>query len=58
MIEHKNVRVREKTWTKLKELSINSELSMTLIIDNLVQEHLSRQTKDTKKPGTTKAMSG
>jgi predicted DNA-binding ribbon-helix-helix protein len=58
MIEHKNVRVREKTWTKLKELSTNSELSMTLIIDNLVKEHLSRQAQDTKKPHTEKSMQG
>jgi len=42
MIEHKTVRIRAKTWTLLKQLSSEQELSLTLIIDNLVREHITK----------------
>jgi predicted DNA-binding ribbon-helix-helix protein len=49
MIEHKTIRVRAKTWTLLKQLSDDRELSLTLIVDNLVREHIAKL-PNTKKP--------
>jgi macrodomain Ter protein organizer (MatP/YcbG family) len=59
MIEHKMVRVQVSTWRKLRLMAFNNEQTLTMAIDDLIAEHEARtQAQNTKKPDTTKAMSG